>query len=734
MRDFFSQIIPGFVYSEAQRKLIDRYYEIIAESRKGNLSESQIKKLNKEFEALIKLSDVKPIHDEYKKRFFEKRAEEEMEKSRSYGKEQKLEFSVHNQLSSDAPFLAQVAFYGAQIASNVSGDFSKPALTASTNSSARDLVTRNHQQQSGGRITLPIAQLAKSSTKPASAQNPISSSSGTYLESATKTVGEALSWLGVRSGNAVPYAIFAITSALSKSPAAGLLSAAAVAATLPQADAVMLGDKDYKTTVFCGPDLEVECELVKGLGEKSDFKFMKYNAEERIGADAERLILTSHGFGGGKLMPIPGVNLKPDFFANEFFPEVKVIHAVACFIGLDSRQNFQQNSLKENQVLFLHASRSLKAGISYEIISHLTAESNNYFPESENTQIVCKHKGETIIAEFTPRSLDTIIKSYIGASAERIYDSIVHNLRSQRESILRKFEKVDGETKSRIIGELDRLGIVNRAYDQDPEIKKNFVKDYLTKLLIPTIGTEASSKYLNILLSKNLIDVNYALKNGMTLAYSAAFANDHQFLEALGKAGADFNLANKNGLTPVIIAAQENHPECLKVLKKYGADLNAFSSNGSSPLYMAAQSGNAECLRIIKEDKVNLNKVASDGSSSVFVAAQNGHYKCLEILSGADFNLANANGISPLLMAIHKYKTADKKEIYEKTIITLIENGANPEAKSIVGTAYYNVRDADLMLKMRDAHELYKSAAKPDSSPAGKSHKALDVKSLEQEL
>ncbi len=178
------------------------------------------------------------------------------------------------------------------------------------------------------------------------------------------------------------------------------------------------------------------------------------------------------------------------------------------------------------------------------------------------------------------------------------------------------------------------------------------------------LGTEAMDghqKAVSTLIEAG-VDVNSRLLNKMTplmLARSDA-------IPALIQAGADVNAQDAAGCTPlqsaVIYAVQasllsevENHarkrekPEMirekpeeelealkrLQMLIQAGADVNLADSKGLTPLMEASRGGMADVVRALIEAKADVNAKDKDGKTALDVAVEAGHADVVKALTAA---------------------------------------------------------------------------------------------------
>ena len=158
------------------------------------------------------------------------------------------------------------------------------------------------------------------------------------------------------------------------------------------------------------------------------------------------------------------------------------------------------------------------------------------------------------------------------------------------------------------------------------------------------------------------------------------------------EAGADANRANQDGETPVMLAARTGAVKIAEILVRHGADVNAREQfrNQTALMWAAAESHpDMVAFLISKGAKVDVRATANDwpnqmtseprvqyrptgGLTPLLYAARAGCRDCVEALlkGGADIDLPNPDGMTPLMMAIDnsRYDVARY----------LLDQGANP--------------------------------------------------------
>lgn len=208
-------------------------------------------------------------------------------------------------------------------------------------------------------------------------------------------------------------------------------------------------------------------------------------------------------------------------------------------------------------------------------------------------------------------------------------------------------------------------------------------------------------------LLKQHADVNAAEADGTTALDWAVRENDRDMVDRLIKAGADVKIANRYGVTALYLACVNGSAPMIEKLLSAGADPNSATSEGETALMTVARTGNAEAAKVLIAHGADVNSkeqwrqqtplmwavaechpdVAQEliahgadvnaqqvtwhwerqvtkeprekwmplgGLTPLHFAARQGCLGGVEALlqAGAQINVTNPNGFSPLLLAI----------------------------------------------------------------------------------
>ncbi|MCH8866884.1 MAG: ankyrin repeat domain-containing protein [Proteobacteria bacterium] len=225
-------------------------------------------------------------------------------------------------------------------------------------------------------------------------------------------------------------------------------------------------------------------------------------------------------------------------------------------------------------------------------------------------------------------------------------------------------------------------------------------------------------------------DPNIANRGGETPLMACANTGAEEGIRALLKRGADVNAKEgKDDQTALMWAAAEKHPQVVRALVKNGANVAARSrlvakpdpyiveisldqsiwgsnypdttrwqkqSGGFTALYFAAQAGDIDSAQILLEAGAEIDAPHVEWGSALNITIASGHedFALFLLEQGADPNISDAWGVSPLhyalykgLMILNRWKPTDSEHLgWEREnmpglIAALLERGAEPGAR-----------------------------------------------------
>eukprot|EP01090_Pellita_catalonica_P022344 TRINITY_DN864_c0_g1_i1.p1 TRINITY_DN864_c0_g1~~TRINITY_DN864_c0_g1_i1.p1 ORF type:complete len:293 (+),score=51.00 TRINITY_DN864_c0_g1_i1:126-881(+) len=139
---------------------------------------------------------------------------------------------------------------------------------------------------------------------------------------------------------------------------------------------------------------------------------------------------------------------------------------------------------------------------------------------------------------------------------------------------------------------------------------------------------------------------------GQTLLHLSAGNGYRDLVEFLCKEGADPNCQDQNGNRPLHAAAGDNFSDCAQTLLDNGADVNAVENiRGDTALHTAVSPEDfVEIAKLFVNAGADLNIKNRNGVTPLMKAAESGSFMCVEHLlkSKAEVDLCDENGNTAL--------------------------------------------------------------------------------------
>lgn len=121
------------------------------------------------------------------------------------------------------------------------------------------------------------------------------------------------------------------------------------------------------------------------------------------------------------------------------------------------------------------------------------------------------------------------------------------------------------------------------------------------------------------------------------------------------KNAGSINACDIDGRTQLVNATIEGNVDLVRTLISKGADVNLVDSNGWSALHFAAQGFDHQIASLLLEHSAQVDAQDVEGntplSNAVFNSKGQGDLIELLLSHGADMNLKNKHGVSPLDLA-----------------------------------------------------------------------------------
>lgn len=156
----------------------------------------------------------------------------------------------------------------------------------------------------------------------------------------------------------------------------------------------------------------------------------------------------------------------------------------------------------------------------------------------------------------------------------------------------------------------------------------------------------------------------------------AAHMGQVEVVELLLQRGAKVNARDRTdrvpearGNTALIKAAQRDHTEVIRVLltRGKGIEVDAQTTDGETPLRFVVEAEDLEAVKLLHDHGAKINHPDNFGSSMLVGAFLHKKFEVLEYLiaKGADINMADSAGHTPLMTAISSLGGKNAKTIFK---------------------------------------------------------------------
>lgn len=168
------------------------------------------------------------------------------------------------------------------------------------------------------------------------------------------------------------------------------------------------------------------------------------------------------------------------------------------------------------------------------------------------------------------------------------------------------------------------------------------------------------SDIIDIIVKKDISQLNIQNNVGETPLYLAAMYNQHFAIASLLRMGATVDLADQNNITPLWIASQNGCDNAVLLLINGKADVDSLNNDKVTPLWKAVQNGRTNIVQWLLENHAFANYAEKKGVTSLMMASQKGYTAIVKQLLkfGANPTLKTSDGITAL-------DVADNDEIKE---------------------------------------------------------------------
>ena len=228
---------------------------------------------------------------------------------------------------------------------------------------------------------------------------------------------------------------------------------------------------------------------------------------------------------------------------------------------------------------------------------------------------------------------------------------------------------------------IDGLTVCHLAYNQNSEAILQFCLDEGCDVNKPN-ADGFSLQYLALrdhklelaatLQSKYHGDVNTKDAHGNTPAYAVLQDRNIEHLKHLIQMGVNLDSQNNKGLTLFMEAVAKNDQELCEILLALGSNINIRNRQGYTLLMEEYQKGNMQMVQFLLDKGCDTNIKANDEdqrTALIMAVAKNDLDMCDMLLShGANINLADGDGNSPILFCARANSSNYKRETFDYLI------------------------------------------------------------------
>lgn len=225
---------------------------------------------------------------------------------------------------------------------------------------------------------------------------------------------------------------------------------------------------------------------------------------------------------------------------------------------------------------------------------------------------------------------------------------------------------------------LNRDKIVMARFLVAVGVDPNIVSEAKAPLLAAAAFRPAPDRELIRALISKGADVHAATPNGQTVLTGLILRKINDLIPVVIAAGSSVN-KKTGGYTPLCTAASCGNVEAARILLDKGADINLASGpQENAPLHFAVSQRPSDLTILLIERGANMNVKNKDGETPLLYAMHRGTTSSQVLAEkGADVNASNLGGVTPLMAAA----------VYpgEDTAGKLLEFGAKIDAQSASG-------------------------------------------------
>lgn len=146
-----------------------------------------------------------------------------------------------------------------------------------------------------------------------------------------------------------------------------------------------------------------------------------------------------------------------------------------------------------------------------------------------------------------------------------------------------------------------------------------------------------------------------------TPLHVASWKGNVAIMKAFLEYGANVNAATYGGATPLHMAADKGNADAVQCLLIWSAKTEALDDDGSSPLHWAAAAGYSRVITMLLDAGANIDVRDKESRTPLFLAARSGLLEAVKELVAreADLQASDEAGWCPLLRAMDNYEVSE---------------------------------------------------------------------------
>ncbi|CAL1539363.1 unnamed protein product, partial [Lymnaea stagnalis] len=239
--------------------------------------------------------------------------------------------------------------------------------------------------------------------------------------------------------------------------------------------------------------------------------------------------------------------------------------------------------------------------------------------------------------------------------------------------------------------------LINGGGDVNKVVSSNTHQGLMQSLDLSLLWVALYRKFHRTEMAKLLIqhgaDINVSNEDRTTVLMLAVDQLDN--VKLLLEHGASANIQSDDGNTALMRALKQHFDNIAKTLLAAEADVNIRNKRGENALLIAAKSGCTEMVKLLIQAGADPLSSTNMGNTGLSLAA-NKDIAELFVQAGADVNLRNVHGQTPLHCAVKKSKT----DVFK----LLLAHGANVNMKDFYGNTPLIIADhvlqSDIILSL----------------------------------